>query len=92
MTASSNIFGTVKIDAEFAAGQEKKITAKVPTGFRILSYSATADTADITGVTKVDIDNAYTDYVATSSLTAATSDTHILNKDGIQMKYASGTK
>lgn len=91
LSVASGGFATIKIDAEFNPGQEKKIRVKVPTGFQIISYSATADTPDMSDVSKVEIDGAYKDYVTSSNLTAATSDTHILDGNGNQVKFPAGT-
>ena len=91
LVSGSGFFGTVKIDAEFGEGQEKKITAKIPSGFVLLGYSATSTTEDIEGVDKIEIDNAYQGYVRTSTLTAATSNTHILDRNGNQLKFSAGT-
>ena len=91
LPVDNGAFATIKIDAEFANGQDKKIKVKVPTGIGIDGYSATEDTASIDGVNMLAIDDVYKSYVKTSSLTAATSDTHILDKDGNQVKFPSGT-
>ena len=91
LSTASGVFATIKINAEFNPGQQKKITAKIPTGFKVLSYSATTETADIDGVSKIEIDNAYKGYVTNSNLTAATADTSILDIDGNQVKFAPNT-
>ncbi|MBR2998485.1 hypothetical protein IKF34_01775 [Candidatus Saccharibacteria bacterium] len=90
LSVAEGIKATIKLNAEFAPGQDKKITIKVPTGLGISAYSATENTPNISGITKVEIDNAYKDYILASSLTAATSDTHILDKDGNPVKFANG--
>ena len=82
---------TLHLDAEFAPGQNKKISVKVPTGLSVKSYSATTDTTEMSGVTKVEIDGAYKDYVLSSSLSAATSNTHILDGEGNQVKFPADT-
>lgn len=90
LSVTSGVIATIKLDAEFATGQNKKINIKVPTGIGIKTYSATDATPIIPGVTKVEIDNAYKDYILTSNLTAATSDTHVLDKNGNPVKFAPG--
>lgn len=69
---------TLKIHAAFNSGSDKTITVKVPTGYVISAYSATDSTADMSGVTKTTIDNAYKSYVTSSVLTAATAPTQIV--------------
>ena len=91
LSVQSGIFATIKIDAEFNGGEEKKITAKIPTGFKVLSYSATASTPEMSDVRNIEIDNAYKDFVESSNLTAATADTHVLDANGDQVKFASGS-
>ena len=91
LSVATGGFATIKINAEFNPGQEKKIKVKVPTGFQIISYSATTNTPDMSDVSKVEIDGVYKDYVVSSNLTAATSDTHILDGNGNQVKFPAGT-
>ena len=69
---------TLKIHAAFNSGSDKTITVKVPTGYQISAYSATDATADMSGVSKTTIDNAYKSYVTSSVLTAATSPTQVV--------------
>ncbi len=66
---------TLTVYAKFDdSGDGKSITIKVPTGFNIISYSATEDTPDMPNVTKVTIDNEYKDYVLSSTLSPASLD------------------
>ena len=91
LSVADGKIATLKLKAKFSEGENKKINIKVPTGYVIKSYSATSGTAEMDGVSKVEIDNAYRDYVLTSNLTAATADTHILDKDGNPVKFTSGS-
>lgn len=65
---------TLTVYANFGPGEEKSILIKVPTGFRIVSYSATEDTPAISEVTKVQIDNEFKDYVLSSELMPASTE------------------
>ena len=91
LSTQSGTFATIKINAEFNAGEQKKITANIPTGFKVLSYSALPSTPEMNDVTKVEIDNAYQGYIKDVALTAATSDTHVLDSSGNQVKFAPGS-
>ena len=71
---------TLKIHAVFNSGSDKTITVKVPTGYQISAYSATDSTADMNGVTRTTIDNAYKSYVTSSVLEAATAPTQIVGE------------
>jgi len=71
-----NTLKTLTVYANFGEDAcEKSITIKVPTGLRILTYSANkaeGSTPVMDGVTKVDIDNEYKNYILTSTLLPAT--------------------
>jgi len=63
---------TLTVMAEFDDTEEgKSIIIKIPTGFQITSYSATEATPAIEGVTKVEIDGEFKDYVLSSVLKPA---------------------